>query len=106
MTAMFNPNEQWCLSPCLASGPRWQRSSLVALYFGGSPPLASPVCKTSPGLLRAASLSALEVSFCQVHTDKAEAGFSPLVQVYLSRFYTRRQLGIRVAFWLAMAPLA
>lgn len=28
-----------------------------------------------------------------------------MVQVYLSRFYTRRQLGVRVAFWLAMAPM-
>lgn len=35
----------------------------------------------------------------------AEAGFSPLIQVYLSRFYTRRALGSRVAFWLAMAPM-
>lgn len=34
-----------------------------------------------------------------------EAGFVPLIQVYLSRFYTRRQLGTRVGIWLAMAPM-
>lgn len=34
-----------------------------------------------------------------------EAGFAPLIQVYLSRFYTRQALGVRVAFWLAMAPM-
>ena len=32
-----------------------------------------------------------------------EAGFTPLIQVYLSRFYTRRSLGVRVGIWLAMA---
>lgn len=34
-----------------------------------------------------------------------EAGFSPLIQVFLSRFYAREKLGTRVAVWLAMAPL-
>lgn len=35
----------------------------------------------------------------------SEAGFSPLIQVFLSRFYARDKLGIRVAIWLAMAPI-
>lgn len=35
----------------------------------------------------------------------AEAGYAPVIQVYLSRFYTRRRLGTRVAIWLTMAPL-
>jgi hypothetical protein len=35
----------------------------------------------------------------------SEAGFSPLIQVFLSRFYAREKLGVRVAVWLAMAPL-
>jgi hypothetical protein len=35
----------------------------------------------------------------------SEAGFSPLIQVFLSRFYAREKLGTRVAVWLAMAPL-
>jgi MFS family permease len=34
-----------------------------------------------------------------------EAGFAPLIQVFLSRFYAREKLGTRVAVWLAMAPL-
>lgn len=38
-------------------------------------------------------------------TDYAEAGYAPLVQVYLSRFYSRAALGTRIAFWLAMAPM-
>ena len=35
-----------------------------------------------------------------------EAGFAPLVTVYLARWYTRRELALRVAFWLATAPVA
>ncbi|RSH80868.1 hypothetical protein EHS25_007037 [Saitozyma podzolica] len=42
---------------------------------------------------------------CRFFVGLGEAGFSPLIQVYLSRFYTRRALGSRVAFWLAMAPM-
>jgi MFS family permease len=41
---------------------------------------------------------------CRFFIGFGEAGFSPLIQVYLSRFYTRQRLGVRVAFWLAMAP--
>lgn len=48
-----------------------------------------------------------------IHSDRlstvanasTEAGFSPLIQVFLSRFYAREKLGTRVAVWLAMAPL-
>ena len=47
--------------------------------------------------------------YCQLLTDvtntSLEAGFSPLIQVFLSRFYAREKLGTRVAVWLAMAPL-
>jgi len=43
---------------------------------------------------------------CRFFIGLGEAGFSPLIQVYLSRFYTRQRLGVRVAFWLAMAPFA
>lgn len=38
-------------------------------------------------------------------TILTEAGFAPLIQVFLSRFYAREKLGTRVAVWLAMAPL-
>lgn len=40
-----------------------------------------------------------------VADTSSEAGFSPLIQVFLSRFYAREKLGTRVAVWLAMAPL-
>ncbi|KIR55946.1 high-affinity nicotinic acid transporter [Cryptococcus gattii Ru294] len=42
---------------------------------------------------------------CRFIIGLGEAGFVPLIQVYLSRFYTRRQLGTRVGIWLAMAPM-
>ncbi|THY47677.1 hypothetical protein D6C98_07019 [Aureobasidium pullulans] len=42
---------------------------------------------------------------CRFFIGLGEAGFSPLIQVFLSRFYAREKLGIRVAVWLAMAPL-
>jgi MFS family permease len=42
---------------------------------------------------------------CRFIIGVGEAGFSPLIQVYLSRFYTRRSLGVRVGIWLAMAPM-
>ncbi|KAI9637765.1 major facilitator superfamily domain-containing protein [Dioszegia hungarica] len=42
---------------------------------------------------------------CRFLIGFGEAGYAPMVQVYLSRFYTRRALGVRVAFWLAMAPM-
>ncbi|TIA58898.1 hypothetical protein D6C77_05190 [Aureobasidium pullulans] len=42
---------------------------------------------------------------CRFFVGLGEAGFSPLIQVFLSRFYAREKLGIRVAVWLAMAPL-
>jgi len=38
-------------------------------------------------------------------TDFVEAGFVPLVPFYLARMYTKKDLGARVAFWLAMAPM-
>ena len=37
--------------------------------------------------------------------DIPEAGFVPLVPFYLARMYTKKDLGARVAFWLAMAPM-
>lgn len=42
---------------------------------------------------------------CRFFIGLGEAGFSPLIQVFLSRFYAREKLGTRVAVWLAMAPL-
>ncbi|KAM3423189.1 hypothetical protein BST61_g639 [Cercospora zeina] len=42
---------------------------------------------------------------CRFLIGFGEAGFSPLIQVFLSRFYAREKLGIRVACWLAMAPM-
>ncbi|THX73114.1 hypothetical protein D6D04_08706 [Aureobasidium pullulans] len=42
---------------------------------------------------------------CRFLVGLGEAGFSPLIQVFLSRFYAREKSGIRVAVWLAMAPL-
>ena len=34
-----------------------------------------------------------------------EAGFAPIVPFYLSRMYTKRDLGTRAAMWLTAAPL-
>ncbi|KEQ72722.1 MFS general substrate transporter [Aureobasidium namibiae CBS 147.97] len=42
---------------------------------------------------------------CRLFIGLGEAGFGPLIQVFLSRFYPREKLGIRVGVWLAMAPL-
>ncbi|KAI7326629.1 MFS general substrate transporter [Hortaea werneckii] len=42
---------------------------------------------------------------CRFFIGFGEAGFAPLIQVFLSRFYAREKLGTRVAVWLAMAPL-
>lgn len=42
---------------------------------------------------------------CRFFIGLGEAAFTPLIQVFLSRFYAREKLGFRVAFWLAMAPL-
>ena len=42
---------------------------------------------------------------CRFFIGLGEAGFSPLIQVFLSRFYAREKLGIRVGIWLTMAPI-
>lgn len=100
---------QWYLSLCLVSVHVWFRSSLSARFFGVSPQRVSLVHKTIRVLLHADSLSALEVCHLLLQGSVAnislEAGFSPLIQVFLSRFHAREKLGIRVAVWLAMAPL-
>ena len=70
---------------------------------------ASLVYRTTQAPLHADFSSASEVCYSLPQTDIAdmslEAGFGPLIQVFLSRFYPREKLGIRVGVWLAMAPL-
>jgi hypothetical protein len=100
---------QWYLSRCWANGHAWSQSSPYVRLSGASPPRALLVSKTTPALLLADSLLASEVRFsfsqASIANTLSEAGFSPLIQVFLSRFYAREKLGTRVAVWLAMAPL-
>jgi hypothetical protein len=103
---------QWYPLRCWVSGHVWSQSSHSARCSGVSPQHALLVFRTTPALLLADSSSVSEVcsTFTQiglatVANASSEAGFSPLIQVFLSRFYAREKLGTRVAVWLAMAPL-
>ena len=103
---------QWYPSRCWVSVHAWSQSSLSARCSGVSPQHALPVFRTTLALLPAVSSLVSEVCHLLYPNDVAtaaneslEAGFSPLIQVFLSRFYAREKLGTRVAVWLAMAPL-
>lgn len=102
---------QWYPLLYLESGRAWCRYLLYAPFFGESPLRLLLECRTTQARILADSLSDWEV-WCRlirppffIANDEVEAGFSPLIQVFLSRFYAREKLGSRVAVWLAMAPL-
>jgi len=42
---------------------------------------------------------------CRFFVGLGEAGFAPLVPLYLARWYTKKDLAVRVAFWLCAAPM-
>lgn len=103
---------QWCLLRCWVNEHAWSQSSLSAHYYGELLLHVLRVFRAIPALLLVDSSSVLEVRFSSLESRIAtaantlsEAGFSPLIQVFLSRFYAREKLGTRVAVWLAMAPL-
>jgi hypothetical protein len=103
---------QWYPSLCWVNVHAWSQSLPSVHCSGVSPQHALQVFRTILALLPAAFSSVLEVcfTFTQIGFSTSanastEAGFSPLIQVFLSRFYAREKLGTRVAVWLAMAPL-
>lgn len=60
------------------------------------------VCST----LMAASFNFAGMIVCRVGLGAFEAGFSPAIPLYFSFFYTREEIGIRLAYWFAFAAVA
>ncbi|KAF8518348.1 major facilitator superfamily domain-containing protein [Hysterangium stoloniferum] len=57
-------------------------------------------------VLMAASFNLPGIIVCRVGLGVFEAGFGPAVPLYLSFFYTKSELGLRMAYWFGFAAVA
>jgi len=47
-----------------------------------------------------------ELIFARIGLGVFEAGFGPGIPLYFSLFYTKRELGLRLAYWFGFAAVA
>ncbi|GJJ14842.1 hypothetical protein Clacol_009110 [Clathrus columnatus] len=57
-------------------------------------------------VLMAATFNFAGIMVCRIGLGAFEAGFSPAIPLYFSFFYTKTEIGVRLAWWFAFAAVA
>ncbi|GJJ14843.1 hypothetical protein Clacol_009111 [Clathrus columnatus] len=57
-------------------------------------------------VLMSATFNFAGITVCRIGLGAFEAGFSPAIPLYFSFFYTKAELGVRLAWWFAFAAVA